>query len=219
MEKCEEMTECSICHKKGMNHKKCFDDICVCEECGEKGLDVIFSICLSETSKDPIRIIQKMMTQPFCHIHGPEHHAMVGCALLCAYRNAGGEIDLKSSLVEMAKRAKCVPGGACGYWGACGASVATGMFVSIVTGSGPLKEEPWALSVNMTSRSLEALGKIGGPRCCKRDSYLSILTAVDYVKENLHAEMEKPVISCIHSAMNKQCIGERCPFHPEQKGE
>ena len=26
-----------------------------------------------------------MMAQPFCHMHGPEHHIMVGMALLTAY--------------------------------------------------------------------------------------------------------------------------------------
>lgn len=29
-----------------------------------------------------------------CHMHGPEHHIMVGAALLTAYKNAGGDIDL-----------------------------------------------------------------------------------------------------------------------------
>ena len=32
----------------------------------------------------------------------------------------------------------------------------------------------------MTAKSLEAIGEIGGPRCCKRDSFLSILNAVDF---------------------------------------
>ncbi len=57
------------------------------------------------------------MAMPFCHMHGPEHHVMVGSALLTAYKNAGGEIDLSAALLEMQKRGKCVPGGACGFWG------------------------------------------------------------------------------------------------------
>ena len=43
--------------------------------------------------------------------------------------------------------------------------------------------EAWGHSNLMTSRSLARLGEIGGPRCCKRNSYLSILTAVDYIEE------------------------------------
>lgn len=41
----------------------------------------------------------------------PEHHVMVGAALLTAYRNAGGDIELSDSLVELMKRGKQVPGG------------------------------------------------------------------------------------------------------------
>lgn len=37
-------------------------------------------------------------------MHGPEHHIMVGCALLTAYHNAGGEIDLPKALNEMVSR-------------------------------------------------------------------------------------------------------------------
>ena len=28
-------------------------------------------------------------------MHGPEHHAMVGSALLTAFKNAGGDVDLE----------------------------------------------------------------------------------------------------------------------------
>ena len=157
-------------------------------------------------------IIKKMMDMPFCHMHGPEHHVMVGAALLTAYKNAGGDIDLHSALIEMLNRGKCVPGGACGFWGACGAGISSGMFVSIISKSTPLALEPFALSHRMTAKSLGAIGEIGGPRCCKRDSYLSILSAIDFVKENFGIEMEKTDIICSHSEKNNQCIGKRCPF-------
>ena len=86
------------------------------------------------------------------------------------------------------------------------------MFVSIISGSTPLTEEPFALSHRMTAKSLAAIGEIGGPRCCKRDSYLSILSAVDFVREHFGIEMEKPEVICSHSKENNQCIGKRCPF-------
>ena len=46
----------------------------------------------------------------------------------------------------------------------------------------------------------------------KRDSFLSILAAVDFVKEHFGIEMEKPKIVCGYSAKNNQCLGARCPF-------
>ncbi len=85
------------------------------------------------------------------------------------YKNAGGEIDLPSALSEMMDRGKSVPGGACGFWGACGAGISSGMFVSIISKSTPLSVEPFSLSHKMTAKSLSAIGEIGGPRCCKRD--------------------------------------------------
>ena len=87
------------------------------------------------------------------------------------------------------------------------------MFISIISGATPLKNEPWGLANKMTSKALDAIGSIGGPRCCKRDSYIAIISAIDYVAENFNIQMEKPVIKCIHSDKNNQCIKERCPFH------
>lgn len=208
------LMECSICHKQEMSKTRCVNGHYVCNECHTKGIDRIVGLCLKEKSCNPIEIIRKMMGMPFCHMHGPEHHIMVGCALLTAYNNAGGKIDIHAALNEMIVRGSKVPGGACGFWGACGAAVSTGMFMSIITASTPLSKDAWGHSNLMTSRSLARLGEIGGPRCCKRNSYLSITTAIDYVEEITGIRMEKSDIICSHTDSNRQCIGNRCPFHP-----
>ena len=62
------------------------------------------------------------------------------------------------------------------------------------------------------AKALGAIGEIGGPRCCKRDSFLSVLAAVDFAREELGVAMEKPAVVCRYSAQNNQCIGKRCPF-------
>lgn len=206
------LMECEICRKKELSKTRCVEGHYVCNECHTKGVDAIFGVCLNETSKNPVEILNKMMELPFCHMHGPEHHIMVGAALLTAYKNAGGEIDLPKALREMKNRGQSVPGGACGFWGACGAAISSGMFISIVTGSTPLEKEAFGMANRMTSKALGAIGEIGGPRCCKRDSYLSILQAIYFVKENLGVEMEKSKVACGFSAKNNQCIGKRCPF-------
>lgn len=208
----DELMECSICHKRENSKTRCVNGHYVCNECHTAGLDTIIGLCKSETSKNPIEIVNKMMEQPFCHMHGPEHHVMVGAALLTAYKNAGGQIDLDAALAEMLSRGKKVPGGACGFWGACGAGISSGMFVSIISKSTPLAQEPFALSHKMTAKSLGEIGEIGGPRCCKRDSYLSILSAIDFVKEHFGVEMVRPYVVCHYSSRNNQCIGRRCPF-------
>lgn len=204
--------ECALCHRREPSKTRCINGHYVCSECHMQGMDSILEICWNETSKNPVQILDKMMSMPFCHMHGPEHHVMVGAALLTAYRNSGGNIDLKKSQLEMNNRGRSVPGGACGFWGACGAGLSAGMFISIITGSTPLGKENFGLSHKMTSSALDAIGTVGGPRCCKRDSYLSILRAVEFVKENLGIEMEKSDVICSYSAQNNQCIGKRCPF-------
>lgn len=208
----DEMMECAVCHKKENSKTRCVNGHYVCSACHTEGLDSLIGLCLGSTSKNPIEIMNSMMTQPFCHMHGPEHHVMVGAALLTAYRNAGGEINLHQSLIEMMNRGKSVPGGACGFWGACGAGISTGMFVSIISKSTPLTVESFGLSNLMTSNALERIGTIGGPRCCKRDSFLSILAAIDFVQEHFGIEMERQEIICDYAAQNNQCIGMRCPF-------
>ena len=94
---------------------RCVEGHYVCNECHTAGMDTIIGLCLKEISKNPIVIIEKMMKQPFCHMHGPEHHVMVGSSLMTAYKNAGGDIDLKQALIEMMNRGKLVPGGTCGF--------------------------------------------------------------------------------------------------------
>jgi len=206
--------ECVLCHKKENSKTRCVNGHYVCSQCHTRGMDVLVELCLNEQSKDPIAIINKMMALPFCHMHGPEHHVMVGMALLTAYKNAGGELDLEPALTEMQNRGQTVPGGACGFWGACGAGISSGIFVSIISGSTPLGTENFSLCHKMTARSLDAIGEIGGPRCCKRDSYLSILRAIDFVEEKMGVKLERSRVVCRHFTENNQCIGKRCPFSP-----
>ena len=211
------LMECVLCHKKEPSKTRCIKGHYVCNDCHTAGMDSIISLCMTETSKDPIAILEKMMSQSFCHMHGPEHHVLVGAALLTAYNNSVADtmkIDLQSGLLEVMSRGRQVPGGACGYMGACGAAISTGIFMSVVTRNTPLSTETWQLCNLCTARALEQVALNGGPRCCKRDSYLSILTAIDFVKEQLDVEMEKPEVKCSRSRLNNQCIGKKCPFSP-----
>ena len=207
------LMECAICHKTENSKTRCVNGHYVCDECHTKGADAIISVCMEEKSKNPIDIFEKLMSMEFCHMHGPEHHIMVGASLLTAFKNAGGNIDLAKALPEMYSRGKSVPGGACGFWGACGAAVSAGIYFSIATDTTPLSEASWGLSNLMTSRALGKIGGIGGPRCCKRNGYLAITEAVAFTKEQLGVEMELGEIVCSRSHLNNQCLKERCPFN------
>lgn len=89
----ERIMECSICHKQEASKTRCINGHYVCNECHTAGMDSITGLCLAEKSKNPVEILEKMMSMPFCHMHGPEHHVMVGAALLTAYKNKDNNRD------------------------------------------------------------------------------------------------------------------------------
>lgn len=185
-----------------------------CANDAQSVTDSLTRLCLAQTSTDPIEILEMMMSTSYCPMHGPLHHSLVGMALMTAYHNAGGEVNLEQGLALLIERTKDIPGAACGNWGACGASLSAGTFMSIVTDNGPFATEAWHLSNLCTSKALEQVANHGGPRCCKRDSYLSILATVDFVKEHLGIEMQRANVRCTRSQSNEQCIGQKCPFSP-----
>lgn len=95
--------------QKELAKTRCVNGHYVCSDCHMQGLDSIVELCLRETACDPIAIVERMMALPSCHMHGPEHHVMVGAALLTAYHNAGGDIALSDTLMEMLRRGKACP--------------------------------------------------------------------------------------------------------------
>ncbi|KMZ52596.1 DUF5714 domain-containing protein [Dorea sp. D27] len=208
--------ECALCGQCFESRSACTDGHYVCDRChAEKGIEVISDTCKRTASRNPIAIMQEMMQNPFIYMHGPEHHVMAGAALLAAYHNCGGNIDLSAALEEMRARGEEVPGGVCGMWGCCGAAVSTGIFMSIVTKATPLTGRSWQLSNRMTARALEAIAVLGGPRCCKRDCFTAVKEAAAMVKEAFDTEMELPQkIECGFFMENKQCLGQSCPYHP-----
>ena len=141
--------ECAVCHRREKSKTRCVNGHYVCNDCHTRGMDGIFALCLGSRSRSPLRILEEMMSLPFCHMHGPEHHVMVGAALLAAYRNAGGELDLERALSEMYSRGSSVPGGACGF----GAPAARGSARACTAPSrpGPLRSPARAGALQISS--------------------------------------------------------------------
>ena len=157
---------CAYCGKEYETVTACKAGHFICDACHmEQGVTLILEQCKHTASRNPIAIMQQIMAQPQIYMHGPEHHVLVGAALLSAYAHSGGKLDLETVLPEMARRGKQIPGGACGYWGCCGAGVSAGIFVSLITEATPLHMKEWGLANQMTARALNAIGELGGPRC------------------------------------------------------
>lgn len=177
----------------------------------------ILNSCLKEAGKNPIEIFRSIANRDFIRIHGPEHHILDGAAILTAYHNAGGNIDLVQSLEELIRRGSQMPGATCGLWGVCGAVNSIGAALSIIDGTGPLTEDAsWGTHMKFTSKALGKIGEIGGPRCCKRDAFLSIQEAVIFINNNYDVKLEQGHISCIYCEKNNQCIKTRCPFYKKK---
>lgn len=177
---------------------------------------VIEQVCLEATEKDPVAIATRAMRNPALKMHGPEHHFLAPGALIAAWCNVTGAPRERrvQLLAEGRRRASQVPGGSCGSWGACGAAVGTGIFVSLVTGATPRARREWALAHAMTAQSLGLLAEQGGPRCCKRSTWLSLLSAARFARRELGVALPARGPRCEFSPMNPDCHREACPFHP-----
>ena len=205
---------CAVCGGEFPSNAECENGHYVCDRCHSDGIGMVGAVCRESSSRDPTEIATVLMRLPGVHMHGPEHHVLAGSALLSAYRDCGGDIDLESALEEMERRGRQVPGGVCGLWGCCGAAVSCGIAYSIITNSTPLSGESWGRCNIMTSRCLEAVGSLGGPRCCKRDTYTALIAAAKYISETLGVGMSAGNPVCGFSRMNGQCKGAACPYHP-----
>ena len=213
--------ECAVCHKTFTANAACKNGHYICDRCHlREGAAVAVEYCRRTDSRNPVTIMQKLMREPCIHMHGPEHHVLVGAALLAACRNSGADVDLDRALREMERRGKQVPGGACGFWGCCGAAVSAGIAVSILSGATPLKGGEWGLSNAMTAAALGEIASYGGPRCCKRDSFTAVRAAVPFIRAHFGWALELPArVVCGFSSFNEECLHERCPYNPSHRTE
>ena len=215
-----EKVRCFYCHKVSDSNVKCKDGHYVCDKCHSMpGDDLIETYCLSTELKDPLELALILMRSPRMKMHGPEHHFLVPAVLLAAYYNIiGDQKEKKLKIKEARVRSSRVLGGFCGFYGDCGAAVGTGIFMSLITGATPLSTREWKLSNLMTAKSLSSIANHGGPRCCKRNAYLAINEAVNFLKENFNIRMEtNRNLECEFSDLNKECLKEECPYYPRNR--
>ena len=179
----------------------------------EKAAQIIADI-QEEKGNNPAQIFKHMASRDYIDIHGPEHHILDGACILVAYHNAGGNISFPACLDQLAEEGLRMPGAMCGLWGVCGAVSSVGAALAIIDKTGPLSEDgSWGRHMELTSAALHDLGKINGPRCCKRDAMIAFRNAVTYINSNYNVTLEYEDLKCEFSSLNKQCIGNRCPFH------
>lgn len=179
----------------------------------KKSIAAVLSVCRNMQSRNPVQILQNMLDQPSVHMHGPEHHILAGAAVITAYYNAGGNINFEKALDAMANRGKQVPGGTCGFWGCCGAAVSCGISYSLITDTTPMSKESWGTASLLTSAILGKIGKYGGPRCCKRTTFIAVIETAEFLNKVSDIKMEVPEKHlCSFNEHNEECLKESCPF-------
>jgi len=168
---------------------------------------------------DPIAIMENAWeAMPKFLMHCPEHHYLMAAALLAAYRKAEGsdEQQLRRDLTMALDRARNVLGGFCGLYGACGAAVGAGIFLSIFTQTTPYSTETWKDTTGITADCLKSISLLGGPRCCKRVCYTTAFSAADFMAEKYGIKLALPEkVICSRHEKNKECLGQACPYYKE----
>lgn len=199
---------CYYCGKEQQAYMFCPDGHYVCDECHIKdSLTIIKEYCLASTTSDPVELAETIMADLRIPMHGPEHHALVPAVLVAAYRNLTGKVG-DADIEQALERGSRIPGGACGYYGACGAAVGAGVAVSIIFKATPLTPLKRSHANRITARALDAIADDGGARCCKRAVRRSIEQAVAYFRDKLNIEfpVAREIHHCAHSQRNRECL-------------
>jgi hypothetical protein len=208
------LLRCYICSKDYNSNAKCKNGHFVCDNChSSEAIGYIETYCVNTFENDPVKMAVEIMSNPKIKMHGPEHHFLVPAVLLAGYyNNINNHGIIKEKIIIAKERSQNILGGFCGFYGNCGAGVGTGIFMSIINNATPLSQNEWKLCNLMTSKSLEHIANNGGPRCCKRDSFAALETAIDFLKNNMSVTFSKNKIKCIFNGMNKECKKTECKY-------
>ena len=64
-----------------------------------------------------------------------------------------------------------------------------------------------------TAEAAAELGRVNGPRCCKRDAMTAFKNGIKYINSHYEVKLESDDIKCEFKTLNAQCINERCPYY------
>lgn len=178
----------------------------------------IKKICLEEYEKgaDPVQLLEHIWEHPDFPMHCPEHHFLVSAVLLTAYRHLKHDtkIQLEKDLAAAEERGRNILPGFCGWYGACGAAIGSGIFLAILTDTNPCSTQTWGLVNLLTSECLRGIAEIGGPRCCKRVCFTAVETTAGFMKNHMNLNLGNlPRIRCSYHEQNAECRKSTCPYY------
>ena len=210
---------CHYCGRVTAGNAYCEAGHFVCDQChtGDH-IEFIKAFCRESSEMDPFAIFSRMRESHLFPLHGPEHHALVPAAFLTAYRNRFGEPP-QGRIEAAIDRGAGMPGGTCAYWGGCAAALGIGVAYSAILRVTPLSHAERGGVQTAVSEVLARIGRLGAPRCCRRESYLALEAGCELSGRFLpHALPAGPLPPCDQMALNRECLGPACPLHPESAG-
>jgi len=207
--------DCVFCRKAFSTNIYCSEGHYICDACHEReAVDALRQVLSSSISTSPTEILETVISHPSVPMHGPEHHAMVPAAIVAAVHNAGYPVP-QEAIEQAITRGTKVPGGWCGFHGACGAAIGVGIAISVLTEATPLTGKERSLAMEATSFALNRMVD-GHPRCCKRTSRKALETAVEFLRDKMGIIIDNTrTIACNYTERNKECPRENCPYYKE----
>jgi hypothetical protein len=206
--------ECAFCGRVAETLIRCPSGHFVCDVChGREALAVLGEWLEASSATSPLDLLERAMAHPAVSMHGPEHHAIVPAVIVAAARNAGYPVR-PGAVAEALRRGAKVPGGWCGFYGACGAGIGVGIATSVLTGATPLTGQPRRLANEATAFALDRM-QDGHPRCCKRASRRAVAAAGEFLAARLDISLTMVGrAACTSVARNRECVRGLCPYFP-----
>lgn len=207
---------CDFCGSVKAIPAECNNSHCICGDClSMSPTDFVYSMCLKYKGIDPIALAVDIMNSPVIKMHGAEHHFIVPAVLTTCLHNINhSEESLADKLDIIKRRAEVETPRACSYdLNTCGAAIGTGVFISTYLHRELIDEDQWSPSNSIVAKSLLKVAESGGPRCCKRDTYLSLEAAIEFIRDNFAITLPVSTAKCTFSLRNKTCKHEECQFY------
>ncbi|HBD95083.1 MAG: hypothetical protein A2015_02300 [Spirochaetes bacterium GWF1_31_7] len=205
---------CLFCGKEFEAEVSCVHKHYICDHChSSEAVEILEKFIAVTELKDPIQMADIIMHHPSFKMHGTEHHYLVPAVLVKSIQNSGYEVNnLFFNIVKA--RGSSLPGGTCGYWGACATAIGCGISSAIYLKTSPLSTDNYSLVHSFTADAINEIAKKPGPRCCKRNTYTSILAGIKSFKKYTDIEIQASTPVCSFFKDNNECLGLECPYFP-----
>ncbi len=205
---------CAFCGAVQLANAVCEQGHFVCDSCHSRdAFSVVQHLCLTSTETDMIDLLNRIRRHPAVPMHGPEHHFALPGVIVSAYRNSGGAAG-EDEILSAIERGRGVPGGSCGFWGACGAALGVGIAFALLLQSNPVKADERQIVQHVTAQLLQASSEVKAARCCQRETWTALHKSAELSRLLLPVPLSAAGRTrCTQRGLNSECAGPECPYY------